>query len=355
MEVEVRKNGKSLELLVSSGSLLFNVTEPLKEDEKLNICTAAMVAGVRGTTGWVEESAEGSGLAIASVTPEQAAAKQAADETAAAAVEAENQIAGQQPAPSNSSGGSGSGSSGGGSSGDATKIYISDSMVIASRIPDCKGVAAGIGSSDYIWANIERSFVDIRTGTEVTKLFFKRHHDAAVPAGTTLAAPWDYKLTIGSGSKLINNGTIELDGTIRVEDGAEIEIGDIRMGDNGRIVDGDGNPYNPNATALLLLESDETEIPAEPEAPTEQDDAEAFVKPDETEEVKSEETPGEQEEPSEESEDPDDSENPEEPDAFQKQEAPSIDTPVEGQVPPVSNIPEPVSNPKGKVNPKGKK
>lgn len=177
-EVAVRKNGKSLELLVSSGSLLFNVTEPLKEDEKLNICTATMVAGVRGTTGWVEARADGSGLAIlegrvvcntaagdsasvesgqsasfstggeieqgkidlnetpgfvltdvvndpalcaeileksgldiGSVTPEQAAAKQAKDETAAAAVEAANQSAAQQSASDNSSDSSSSGGS----------------------------------------------------------------------------------------------------------------------------------------------------------------------------------------------------------------------------------------------------
>ena len=52
-EVEIHKNGKSLELLVKSGNLLFNVTEKLKEDETLNICTATMVAGVRGTAGWM--------------------------------------------------------------------------------------------------------------------------------------------------------------------------------------------------------------------------------------------------------------------------------------------------------------
>lgn len=61
-EIEVHKNGKSLELLVESGALFFNVTEPLKEDEKLNICTSTMVAGIRGTSGWTaggEESTMG--------------------------------------------------------------------------------------------------------------------------------------------------------------------------------------------------------------------------------------------------------------------------------------------------------
>lgn len=52
--VEVRKSGKKLELLVSSGSLYFNVTEPLASDETLNIRTSNMVTGVRGTCGWVE-------------------------------------------------------------------------------------------------------------------------------------------------------------------------------------------------------------------------------------------------------------------------------------------------------------
>lgn len=52
--VEVRKDGKKLELLVSSGSLYFNVTEPLASDETLNIRTSSMVTGVRGTCGWVE-------------------------------------------------------------------------------------------------------------------------------------------------------------------------------------------------------------------------------------------------------------------------------------------------------------
>jgi len=53
-EVEVRKNGKALDLLVHSGNLFFNVTEPLAKDETMNICTATMVAGIRGTSGWVE-------------------------------------------------------------------------------------------------------------------------------------------------------------------------------------------------------------------------------------------------------------------------------------------------------------
>ena len=51
-EAEVRKSGKSLELLLSSGSFFFNVSSPLKEGETLNIRTATMVVGIRGTSGW---------------------------------------------------------------------------------------------------------------------------------------------------------------------------------------------------------------------------------------------------------------------------------------------------------------
>ena len=51
-EAEVRKSGKSLELLLNSGSFFFNVSSPLKEGETLNIRTATMVVGIRGTSGW---------------------------------------------------------------------------------------------------------------------------------------------------------------------------------------------------------------------------------------------------------------------------------------------------------------
>ncbi len=52
-ESEVRKKGKKLEVLLDSGSLFFNVTQPLAEDETLNIRTSTMIAGIRGTCGWV--------------------------------------------------------------------------------------------------------------------------------------------------------------------------------------------------------------------------------------------------------------------------------------------------------------
>ena len=53
-EISVRKRGKKLEILLDSGNIFFNVTEPLKDDESLNIRTSTMAVGIRGTSGWVE-------------------------------------------------------------------------------------------------------------------------------------------------------------------------------------------------------------------------------------------------------------------------------------------------------------
>lgn len=52
-EVEIVKSDKLLELCVQSGGLFFNVTEPLAEDETMNIRTSTMLVGIRGTCGWV--------------------------------------------------------------------------------------------------------------------------------------------------------------------------------------------------------------------------------------------------------------------------------------------------------------
>ena len=57
-DVEIRKNDKLLELYVLSGGLFFNVTEPLAEDEVMNIRTSAMAVGIRGTCGWVDAENE---------------------------------------------------------------------------------------------------------------------------------------------------------------------------------------------------------------------------------------------------------------------------------------------------------
>ena len=54
-EIAIEKDEKNLEIKVRSGSLFFNVTEPLKDDEAMNIRTSTMLVGIRGTCGWVEE------------------------------------------------------------------------------------------------------------------------------------------------------------------------------------------------------------------------------------------------------------------------------------------------------------
>lgn len=52
-EVEIVKSDKLLEIRVQSGGLFFNVTEPLADDETMNIRTSTMLVGIRGTCGWV--------------------------------------------------------------------------------------------------------------------------------------------------------------------------------------------------------------------------------------------------------------------------------------------------------------
>jgi len=53
-EIEIKKENKRLEIEVLSGSLFFNVTEPLGEDETMEIRTSSMMVGIRGTCGWVK-------------------------------------------------------------------------------------------------------------------------------------------------------------------------------------------------------------------------------------------------------------------------------------------------------------
>ncbi|MDE7221435.1 MAG: FecR family protein, partial [Oscillospiraceae bacterium] len=53
-QVEIKKEDKHLTIEVKSGSLFFNITEPLAEDEMLDIRTSTMLVGIRGTCGWVE-------------------------------------------------------------------------------------------------------------------------------------------------------------------------------------------------------------------------------------------------------------------------------------------------------------
>lgn len=52
-EIEISKLGNNLNIQVKSGSLFFHVTEPLGEDEVMNIRTATTMVGIRGTCGWV--------------------------------------------------------------------------------------------------------------------------------------------------------------------------------------------------------------------------------------------------------------------------------------------------------------
>lgn len=52
-EIAITKEGKHLEIEVKSGSLFFNVTQPLADDESMNIRTSTMALGIRGTCGWV--------------------------------------------------------------------------------------------------------------------------------------------------------------------------------------------------------------------------------------------------------------------------------------------------------------
>lgn len=49
--IEIQENGKALEVEVLSGSVFFNVTEPLTAEESLDFRTNNIVTGVRGTSG----------------------------------------------------------------------------------------------------------------------------------------------------------------------------------------------------------------------------------------------------------------------------------------------------------------
>ncbi len=53
-QVEIIKEEKSLEIHVLEGSLFFHVTEPLADDETMEIRTSTMITGIRGTCGWAE-------------------------------------------------------------------------------------------------------------------------------------------------------------------------------------------------------------------------------------------------------------------------------------------------------------
>lgn len=58
-DVEIQKSGKKLDLLLHTGKLFFQVTEPLAEDESMYIRSSTMAVGIRGTCGWVEATEPG--------------------------------------------------------------------------------------------------------------------------------------------------------------------------------------------------------------------------------------------------------------------------------------------------------
>ena len=53
-QISITKRRNALEVVIDSGNLYFNIKEPLKEDETLDIRTSNMAVGIRGTCGWVE-------------------------------------------------------------------------------------------------------------------------------------------------------------------------------------------------------------------------------------------------------------------------------------------------------------
>ncbi len=65
---EFVKNGKQLELKLTKGAVFFNVTEKLRSDEKFEIKTSTMTAGIRGTSGIVYYDPEDAGRESLMVT-----------------------------------------------------------------------------------------------------------------------------------------------------------------------------------------------------------------------------------------------------------------------------------------------
>lgn len=51
-EISITKDDLKLSINVKSGGLFFNVTEPLAEDETMNIRTSSMIVGIHSTCGW---------------------------------------------------------------------------------------------------------------------------------------------------------------------------------------------------------------------------------------------------------------------------------------------------------------
>ncbi|MDE6942922.1 MAG: FecR family protein [Lachnospiraceae bacterium] len=68
--VSIEKDGRKLEIDVQSGSIFFNITEALGENESMDIRTSTMTCGIRGTCGWVMANGSTSCLTLLDGTVE---------------------------------------------------------------------------------------------------------------------------------------------------------------------------------------------------------------------------------------------------------------------------------------------
>lgn len=92
---EFLKRNKQLELKLTKGAVFFNITEKLKPDEKFEIKTATMTAGIRGTSGYVyfdEKDAGREALVITDGSVEVSATNPETNETKTATVGAGQRI-----------------------------------------------------------------------------------------------------------------------------------------------------------------------------------------------------------------------------------------------------------------------
>ena len=64
IEIQKSEDEKELEIFVESGGMFFDVKEPLLEDESMDIHTSNMIAGIRGTCGWIERYTDYSRLGL---------------------------------------------------------------------------------------------------------------------------------------------------------------------------------------------------------------------------------------------------------------------------------------------------
>lgn len=54
--IEIEKDGGDLTIQLKKGNLFFHVTEPLEDDESMEIRTSTLAIGIRGTCGWLDTS-----------------------------------------------------------------------------------------------------------------------------------------------------------------------------------------------------------------------------------------------------------------------------------------------------------